>query len=64
MFQDLAQQTSAQTWVIGSMLFFMAVFAVVAVRVFRTPAAEHQAHAQLPLGETDSDPDEDRSSQR
>ena len=64
MFQELAQQTSAQTWVIGSMLFFMGVFALVAIKVFRTPAAEHQAHAQLPLDDTSSDPEEDQPSQR
>ncbi|RLB45167.1 MAG: hypothetical protein DRI90_28745 [Deltaproteobacteria bacterium] len=64
MFQELAQQTSAQTWVIGSMLFFIGVFALVAIKVFRTPAAEHQARAQLPLDDPGSDPEQNRSSQR
>ncbi len=62
--QQLAQQTSAQTWVIASMLFFLAVFTLVVLRVLRTPAAEHRAHAQLPLEDTGSDREPDQAAQR
>lgn len=49
MLQELAALTGATPWVVGSMLFFMVVFALVAYRAARTPGAVHRRHAQLPL---------------
>jgi cbb3-type cytochrome oxidase subunit 3 len=61
MFQQLASETGAQGWVIAAMLFFIAVFVWVAVSAFRTPAAEHEARARLPL---DDSPGGDRATDR
>ncbi len=55
MFQELALQTSAQSWVIATMLLFIAVFTWVVVGVFRTPAAVHQQRARLPLDDSVAD---------
>ena len=41
MLQELAAQTGASAWAIGSMLFFLAVWIGVAVRVFRARPEEH-----------------------
>jgi hypothetical protein len=62
MLQQLAHETGAQPWVIGSMLLFVTVFALVVIRVFRTPSAEHRAHAALPLDDVAEDGDEVSSS--
>ena len=49
MLQELATRTGASTWAIVSMLFFIAVWVFVAVRVFRTRDEEMDAQARLPL---------------
>ena len=49
MLQDLAAQTGAAAWAIGSMLFFLAAWVAVAVRVARSRAADMDARARLPF---------------
>ncbi|MBK9374900.1 MAG: hypothetical protein IPN03_14530 [Holophagales bacterium] len=49
MLQELAARTSATTWAIASMLFFLSVWIFVAVRVFRSRPEEMDALARLPL---------------
>ncbi len=55
MLQELAARTGATAWAIASMLFFLAVWVFVAVRVFRTRPEELDAQARLPL-EGDGEP--------
>ena len=59
MIQQLAHDTGAHVWAIASMLFFIGVFTLVVVRVWRTPRAEHQHHARLPLDDEGSERDPD-----
>jgi hypothetical protein len=47
--QELAARTGATTWAIASMLFFLSVWILVAVRVFRSRPEEMDARARLPL---------------
>lgn len=49
MLQELVARTGASIWAIASMLFFIAVWVFVAVRVFRTRDEELDAQARLPL---------------
>lgn len=55
MIQQLSTDTGAQGWAIGSMIFFIAVFAAVVVWVLRTPKAEHRHKAELPLEDETED---------
>jgi len=55
MLQDLAAQTGASGWVIGSMIFFVAAWAAIAWRVFRARPEDLEARARLALeGEAES----------
>jgi len=55
MLQELAAQTGAAAWAIGSMLFFLAVFVAVVVWVVLKRPEEMQARARMALeGEQDS----------
>jgi hypothetical protein len=47
--QELAARTGAQAWAIASMLFFLAVFAAVALRTWRTAPEAAERWARLPL---------------
>jgi len=49
MLQELAAHTGASGWVIGSMVFFVAAWAAIAWRVFRTRPEEFDARARLAL---------------
>jgi hypothetical protein len=49
MLQELAARTGASGWAIASMLFFLVVWLVIAVRVFRTRPEELEARARLAL---------------
>ena len=49
MLQELAAQTGAGAWAIGSMLFFAVVWLVVVVRVVRARPEEMEARARLAL---------------
>ena len=49
MLQELAAQTGASVWAIGSMLFFLAAWVAVVVRMVRSRAADMDARARLPL---------------
>jgi len=49
MFQQLTSATSAQAWAIGSMLFFMAVFALVVLRLVGSRREEMEHCARIPL---------------
>ncbi len=49
MLQELVARTGATAWAIASMLFFLAVWTVVTVRVFRTRDEVLDAQARLPL---------------
>ena len=51
MLQELATDTSAGAWAIGSMVFFLVVYVVVMVRLFRTRSEELEARARLVLDE-------------
>jgi hypothetical protein len=53
MLQELAASTDASVWVIASMLFFLGVWAFIAIRTFRARPEEMEARARLVLeGET------------
>ena len=54
MLQELAAQTGASGWVIGSLLFFVAAWTVIAWRVFRARPEDLDARARLAL-EGDAD---------
>jgi cbb3-type cytochrome oxidase subunit 3 len=61
MLKELATQTGAQGWAIASMLFFFAVYLVVALRTWRATRSEVRAVALLPLEDDPShDPDRPR----
>jgi hypothetical protein len=47
--QELAAQTGATAWAIGSMLFFLAAWVAVAVRVVRSRREDMDALARLPF---------------
>ena len=49
MLQELAAQTGASGWVIGSMLFFLAAWVVVVIWLVRKRPEELEAQARLPL---------------
>ena len=49
MLQELTASSGASVWATASMLFFIAVYLVVAVRVFRTGTEELDARARLAL---------------
>jgi hypothetical protein len=49
MLQELAARSGATAWAIASMLFFLAVYLVIAVRVFRTRPEDLDARARLAL---------------
>jgi hypothetical protein len=49
MLQELAAETHASFWAIGSMLFFLAAWVGVAVWVLRSRAEDMDAQARLPL---------------
>ena len=51
MLQELAAGSGATAWAIGSLLFFIAVYALVMVRLFRTSREELDAHARRALDE-------------
>jgi hypothetical protein len=47
--QELAAQSGATAWAVGSMLFFLAAWVAVAVRVARSRREDMDARARLPL---------------
>lgn len=49
MLQELTAASGASMWAVGSLLFFVAVYLVVAVRAFRSSSADLDARARLPL---------------
>ena len=53
MLQELAAGTGAAAWAVGSMLFFLAVYVFVMVRLFRKRAEELDAHARLVLDDSE-----------
>lgn len=54
MLQELAARTGASAWAVASMLFFIAVWAVIAVGVFRARPEEMDARARLALEADDT----------
>jgi hypothetical protein len=53
MLQELTASTGASSWAaIASMCFFIAVYVVVAVRVFRAGADDLDARARMALDDT------------
>jgi len=58
MLQELAARTQATSWAIGSMLFFLVVWVVIMVRVFRTSNDALDAQAQLVLDDGAGGPTE------
>jgi hypothetical protein len=55
MLQELGSGTGAGLWAIASMLFFLAVYLFVAVRVWRSRPEDMDARARLAL---DDEPDD------
>jgi cbb3-type cytochrome oxidase subunit 3 len=51
MLQDLAARTGAAAWVVASMLFFIGVWAWIAVSVIRARREDMDAWARLALDE-------------
>lgn len=51
MLQDLTS-AGASAWAVASMLFFIAVYLAVAVRVFRAGTSELDARARMALDDT------------
>jgi hypothetical protein len=51
MLQELAAQSGATAWAIGSMLFFLAAWIAVVVWLVRKRPEELDAHARLPFGD-------------
>ena len=49
MLQELARYTGSAGWTIASMLFFIAVYAIVVVRVMRARSDRLREHARLAL---------------
>ena len=49
MLQDLAARTGAAAWVVASMLFFLAVWVWIAIRVFRARSEDMDACARLAI---------------
>jgi len=49
--QQLATDTGATAWAIASMLFFLGVWTVVAVRTARSRPEDLAERARLPLGD-------------
>jgi hypothetical protein len=54
MLQELTAQTNATAWAIGSMLFFIVVYAVVSVKVWRTRPDVLAERARLVLDDGDT----------
>jgi len=50
MLQELAAQTGASGWVIGSLLFFVAAWAVIAWRVYRAARGSGRPGTPRPRG--------------
>ncbi len=57
MLEELTRNTGAGVWAIASMLFFLTVWAVVAVRTFRARPEELDALARMPLADDDNGPE-------
>jgi hypothetical protein len=49
--QELATETGKSAWAVASMLFFIAVWVVVATKVWRTPPEELAEFARMPLSD-------------
>jgi hypothetical protein len=49
MLQELATGSGAAAWAVGSLLFFVVVYALVMVRLFRTSGEELDAQARMAL---------------
>ena len=49
MLQELAAQTGASAWAIAAMLFFLGVWLVITVKLFRTRSEDMEARARLAL---------------
>jgi len=54
MLQELTASTGASLWAIASMLFFIAVYLVVTVRVVRAGNDELDARARMALDDTEA----------
>ncbi len=54
MLQELAARTGAAPWIVAAMLFFMAVWAGIAVRVYRARSEDMDACARLALDGEDA----------
>jgi hypothetical protein len=54
MLQELARESGAQAWAFASMLFFLGVWLVLAVRVVRARPDALAARARLPLADDEA----------
>ena len=54
MLQELARESGAQAWAIASMLFFLGVWLVLAVRVVRARPDALAERARLPLADDET----------
>lgn len=55
MLQELVRETGAAGWAVASMLLFLALWLVLALRVFRARPEEMAALARLPLSRDGED---------
>jgi hypothetical protein len=55
MLQELAARTGAAAWAIGSMLFFLGIYLVIAARVWRARPEDMDARARLALEDAPRD---------
>jgi len=51
MLQELATRSGAEAWAIGSMLFFLTVWTVMAVRTWRSSPEQMRSLAEQPLSD-------------
>jgi uncharacterized membrane protein len=51
MLQEMTAESGAAAWAIGSLLFFIAVYAFVSVRIFRARPEDLAARARMALDE-------------
>lgn len=51
MLQELVRDTGANFWAIASMLFFLGIWAVVALKVWRARPEEMAEFARMPLSD-------------
>jgi uncharacterized membrane protein len=55
MLQELTAGTDAAGWAVGSLLFFIAVYILIVVRLYRARPEDLAAHARMALDDDDDE---------